>query len=80
MNTRVCSRPTWSGERGRRASRVAQTFDLAGTLALGVPSSFAHFAKGWELECSHNGTDACRIDGIASRPCKERKDGAPTVV
>ncbi len=40
-----------------------------------------HFSReGRELEYSRNGTSACRIDGIASRPCKERKDGAPTVV
>jgi hypothetical protein len=36
--------------------------------------------EGWEWECSHNGTNTCRIGGIATRPCKERKDGARTVV
>jgi hypothetical protein len=63
-----------------RRGKSAQASDLAGTTSAGGAPFFAHFAEGWELECSHNGTNTCRIDGIASRPCEERKDGAPTVV
>jgi hypothetical protein len=62
-----------------RIGRVAQAFDLAGTTSGGCPILRA-LCEGWELECSDNGTNTCRIDSIASRPCKERKDGAPTVV
>jgi len=40
--------------------------------------SLARLAR--ELEYSHNGTNTFRIGGIASRPCKERKDGEPGVV
>ena len=59
--------------------RVTQAFDLAGINHTGVPILRA-LREGWEWICSHNGTNTCRIGSISIRPCKEREDGAPTVV
>ena len=62
--------------------RVAQAFDLTGTTnTVGAPL-FARFAKGGSLERRRNGACAdsakTRVGSIATRPCQERKDGAPS--
>src|ERR1035437_8094151 len=35
--------------------------------------------EGREANCSHHGGHKSCIGGIAAHPCKERKDGAPSV-
>jgi hypothetical protein len=79
---RRCTRPAedFSPDTPASSRRVAPAFDLAGTTSAGGAPSFAHFAKGGSWNVHTMGRTACRIDGIASRPCKERKDGALTVV
>jgi len=62
--------------------RVAQAFDFACiTDNVGAPF-FAQFAKGGSHERIRNlilaeGTAGC-VGSISSRPCKERKNGAPS--
>jgi len=56
--------------------RVAQLLILLSQLARGAPS-FAHFLRRVGVGIFTRWTNTCRIDSIASRPCKGRKDGAP---
>jgi len=64
------------------ARRVVPAFDLAVvTNRVGAPS-FAQFAKGGNHERVRNGPclggQEC-VGITAARPCKRRKDGAPTL-
>lgn len=61
--------------------RVAQVFDRAGVQNIVGATSFAHFAKGGNLERIRDWlrrTDKSCVGGIVTRPCKKRKDGAPS--
>ncbi len=65
-----------------RCALVAQAFDFSGTTKQWGAPSFAQFAKGGNRGRIHNGI-LCRrgencVGRIATRPCKERKDGAPS--
>jgi hypothetical protein len=60
--------------------RGGPPFDLAGGGDTEGAPSFSQFAKGGSLECGHQKANTSGADRIATRPCKERKDGAPPIV
>jgi hypothetical protein len=63
------------------ARRVAQAFDLAGTINIVVAPSFAHFAKGGNLKRMRDRVgERTKIVSAASLPAlaKKRKDWAPS--
>ena len=59
--------------------RVAQAFDLAGAKNIVGAPSFAYFAKGGNLACA-TGLQSHKncVGSLVTRPCKKRKDGAPS--
>ena len=65
---------------GELERRVAQARDLAGAKNIVGAPSFAHFAKGGNLEHMRDRVaqpqNLCRQH--RTRPCKKRKDGAPS--
>ena len=66
--------------RGGVPRRVAQAlvFDLAGPgKAEGAPSFSRFLREGWEAKMLAQRNEQYRVSSIATRPCKERKDGTP---
>jgi hypothetical protein len=62
---------------------VARAFDLAGAINTAGAPSFAHFAKGGNLErmrhgVAGNGERTNVVSAARTRPCKKRKDRAPS--